>query len=53
MGRDHRNGLRTSQPLVDIKAPLDGQITVIRTSPSVAAGNVLIEMHKVLENQPA
>ncbi len=36
-------------PILDIKAPIDGQITVIRTSPSVGIGNVLIEMHKVVE----
>ena len=35
--------------IADIKAPVDGQITVIRTSPSVGIGNVLIEMHKVIE----
>ncbi|MEI6875658.1 MAG: succinylglutamate desuccinylase/aspartoacylase family protein [Spirochaetota bacterium] len=36
-------------PIVDIKAPIDGRVTVIRTSPSVGVGNVLIEMHKVMD----
>lgn len=35
--------------LVDIKAPIDGLITVIRTSPSVGIGNVLVELHHILE----
>lgn len=39
--------------IVDIKAPVDGQVTVIRTSPSVGVGNVLLEMHKVIPSQPA
>ncbi len=38
------------KPIVDIKAPIDGQITVVRTSPSVGIGNVLIEMHKVMKS---
>lgn len=37
--------------IVDIKSPIDGQITVIRTSPSVGIGNVLTELHKVIETQ--
>ena len=41
------------KPLAEIKAPVDGQITVIRTSPSVGVGNVLIEMHQVLDNPQA
>lgn len=40
-------------PLVAIKAPVDGQITVIRTSPSVGVGNVLVELHKIAASQPA
>ena len=36
--------------LVEIKAPIDGWITVIRTSPSVGVGNVLVELHKVMES---
>lgn len=34
--------------LADIKSPIDGQITVIRTSPSVGVGNVLVELHHVV-----
>lgn len=35
--------------IADIKAPIDGIITVIRTSPSVGMGNVLIELHHISE----
>jgi len=35
--------------LVDIKAPIDGIVTVIRTSPSVGMSNVLVELHHVLK----
>jgi predicted deacylase len=38
-------------PIVDIKAPVAGQITVIRTSPSVGVGNVLLEMHQIAEKE--
>ncbi len=31
------------QPLAEVKAQVDGIITVIRTSPAVRPGNVLIE----------
>jgi len=34
--------------IVDIKAPIDGIITVFRTSPSVGIGNVLVELHKIM-----
>lgn len=36
------------QVIAEVKSPIDGLITVIRTSPSVALGNVLIELHKVI-----
>jgi predicted deacylase len=35
--------------LVEIEAPIDGIITVIRTSPSVGKGNVLVELHTVMK----
>lgn len=36
------------EPIADVKAPLDGHITVIRTSPNVATGNVIIEMDRII-----
>ena len=35
--------------LKDIISPIDGLISVIRTSPSVGIGNVLVELHHVIE----
>ena len=35
--------------VANIISPIDGMITVIRTSPSVGIGNVLIELHKIVE----
>jgi predicted deacylase len=34
--------------ITDIKAPIDGLITVVRTSPSVGEKNVLVELHEIL-----
>ena len=36
------------QKITEIKAPIDGLVSVIRTSPSVGMTNVLIELHKVV-----
>jgi predicted deacylase len=35
------------QPIADVKAVCDGHITVVRTSPNTAVGNVLIEQDRV------
>ncbi|MBN2287123.1 MAG: succinylglutamate desuccinylase/aspartoacylase family protein [Tissierellales bacterium] len=35
--------------MADIKSPIDGIITVVRTSPSVGVGNVLVELHKIMK----
>lgn len=37
-----------SDPLGEVKAILDGHVTVIRTSPNVAPGNVVIEMDRIV-----
>ncbi len=37
--------------LADVKAPFDGHITVIRTSPHVDTGNVVIEIDRVVERE--
>jgi predicted deacylase len=39
------------QPVADVKASLDGIVTVIRTSPAVKVGNVLIEHGAVLSRE--
>ena len=36
--------------LKEIKSPIDGLVTVVRTRPSVDKGNVLIEFHHMTEN---
>lgn len=37
--------------IADIKAPIDGIVSVIRTSPSVGMANVLIELHKIISEE--
>lgn len=38
-------------PIADVKAPFDGHVTVIRTSPNTAVGNVLIEMDHIIRKE--
>lgn len=37
--------------IADVKAPFDGHVTVIRTSPNTAVGNVLVEMDKITRRE--
>jgi hypothetical protein len=37
--------------IADVKAPFDGHVTVIRTSPNTAVGNVLIEMDNITSKE--
>ena len=38
-------------PIADVKAPFDRHVTVIRTSPNTAVGNVLIEMDNITRKE--
>jgi uncharacterized protein len=37
--------------IADVKAPFDGHVTVIRTSPNTGVGNVLVEMDKIYRRE--
>jgi uncharacterized protein len=37
--------------IADVKAPIDGHVTVVRTSPNTAVGNVLVEMDHVISHE--
>jgi predicted deacylase len=37
--------------IADVKAPVDGHVTVIRTSPNTAVGNVLFEMDHIIRKE--
>ena len=39
------------QPMTEMKAPLDGIVTVIRTSPAIRPGNVLVELGRVASKE--
>jgi len=39
------------QPLMDVKSPIEGVVTMIRTSPNVKAGNVLIELGEIASKE--
>jgi predicted deacylase len=38
-------------PLAEVKAVSDGIVTVVRTSPAVAAGNVLLEEDRITSRE--
>ncbi len=37
--------------IADVKAPFDGHVTVVRTSPNTAVGNVLVEMDRITSKE--
>ena len=37
----------------ELRSPIDGLVNVVRTSPSVGYGSVLIELHKLAEQNQA
>lgn len=39
------------EPVFDVKAVFDGHVTVVRTSPNIGIGNVLIELDRVVRKE--